>query len=102
MNATSFGPIRNGSLPHEFGDDKMEQIRQLLFGEFERRTEEKIALLESRIRELELGFHQRLDALEVRQAELSSQLTGGQRAAFDELSRGIDELGERLRKLPRD
>ena len=101
MNVTRHNQFKTGALPRELGDDKMQQIRELLFGEFERQNLAKQAELEARIKELELGVHQRLDALQARLDELSSSISANHRSAFEELAQGMSELSERIRKNPR-
>ena len=99
MNATSYAEFRTAvgqALP---ADDKMDQVRELLFGEYQRQSEARMALLEARIRELELGFQRRLDAMESRMEGIASKVDADNRAAFDELARGIADLGERVRRF---
>ncbi len=77
----------------------MDQVRDLLFGDYQRQSEARLALLEARIRELELGLQRRLDAIEQRVDQIAGKVDSDQRTAFDELARGISELGERVRRL---
>ena len=65
-------------------DAQMEQIRELLVGDILRRADARVEALEARVRELE----GRIEAL-----------AASRRSAFDELSRSVAELGERLRHL---
>jgi len=99
MNASSFAEFRAGSLMAAQNDEKMEQIRELLFGDYQRQSEARLAMLEARIRELELTVHHRLDAMQGRVEQLAGQAEADQRAAFEELSRGIADLGERIRRI---
>lgn len=99
MNATSYSEFRNAVAPGMAQDEKMDQVRELLFGEFQRQSEARMALLEARIRELELGLQRRLDAMEQRVEQLAGKSDAEQRAAFDELARGIADLGERVRRI---
>ncbi len=100
MNATSFAEFRNVVGPGvQQQDEKMDQIRELLFGEYQRQSEARLALLDARIRELELGFHRRLDAIEQRLDQIAGNADAEHRAAFDELARGIADLGERVRRI---
>ena len=55
-------------------DEKMQQIRDLLFGEYQRQTEARMALMEARIRELELGLQHRLDTVEQHVRSLASAM----------------------------
>ena len=77
----------------------MDQVRELLFGEYQRQSEARLAMMEARIRELELALHRRLDAMEGRVEQLASKADAEQRAAFDELARGIVDLGDRIRHI---
>ena len=99
MNATSYAEFRTAVGQAVQHDDKMDQVRELLFGEYQRQNEAKMALLEARIRELELGFHRRLDAIEQRMEGIAGKVDADHRSAFDELARGIAELGDRVRRV---
>ena len=83
----------------ESTDDQMDQIRELLVGEILRRTDARIEALESRHRELEDDIGRRVEALAVRIEALGTDLTTSRRSAFDELSRSVAELGDRIRLL---
>ncbi len=100
MNVTSHNQFKSGALPREVVDDKMVQIRELLFGEFERQSQAKHSELEARVRELELSVHQRLDSLQTRLDELANNISEDQRSAFEDLARGMSELSQRIRKKP--
>jgi hypothetical protein len=80
-------------------DEKMEQVRELLFGEFEKQTEARVRDLEARVRELEVGLHRRLDALQARLEALSGEIDAGQRTAHQEIASGLRDLAERVRRL---
>lgn len=99
MNATSIAELRGGGLPPEVADDKLDQVRDLLFGEYRRESDARIIALESRVRELESGVHRRLDLIQARLEALTNELASGQRASFDELSRSVFELGDRIRRI---
>jgi len=98
MNITPRGQFKSAIATGDYPDDKMNQIRELLFGEFERLNNAKVGELEARVKELELGLHQRIDGLQSRLDALAAEVTKDQRAAFDDLARGISELGERVRR----
>lgn len=98
MNATSYAEFRGAIGTASQNDEKMDQVRELLFGEYQRQSEARLALLEARIRELELAFHRRLDAIEQRVEQIAGKVDTEHRAAFDELGRGIADLGERVRR----
>ena len=102
MSAAFFTELRNGVNSRDSNiDDKMDQIRELLYGEFKRDSDARIALIEARVRELESGLHRKLDAIQAQIGALSSSVKSDQSATFDELSRSVLELGERIRHIPR-
>jgi len=69
-------------------DAQMEQIRELLVGDVQRRADARLEALEARVRDLEA----RLEAL-------NSEQTANRRSSFEELARGVAELGERIKNL---
>ena len=79
----------------------MEQIRELLLGPHVRDTEARIAMLEARLKELETVLSQRLDALAARLEALAAEVHAARRNTFDELARGVADLGEHIRKISR-
>lgn len=99
MNATSYSEFRTAVGQAAAQDEQMDQVRDLLFGDYQRQSEARLALLEARIRELELGLQRRLDGIEQRVEQLAGKADADQRAAFDDLARGISELGERVRRM---
>ena len=102
MSAAFFTELRNGSsVKDSFDDNKMEQIRELLYGEFKRDSDARIALIEARVRELETGLHRKLDAIQKQIEDLSGTMKSDRSASFDELSRSVLELGERIRSISR-
>ena len=102
MNSMAIGDLRTVTAPRDAADEKMEQIRDLLFGEHQRQTETRIAQLEQRIRDLEVDIAHRFDAVQARFDALVGETQTERRTAFDELARGVQELGERIRQIPRD
>ncbi|MEM9028935.1 MAG: hypothetical protein AAGC70_11260 [Pseudomonadota bacterium] len=97
MDMTSVSSIGPG-MDHG-ADEKMEQVRELLFGAFQRDTATKIEILESRIRELESRIENRLDAIDARIAALAGEVDAAQRTALEEIASGVEELGSRVRKI---
>ena len=71
-------------------DDQMDQIRDLLFGEYKRLTDEKFAAIEARLATLEARVH-----------ALAGEQVASRRDTLDDLSRGIEELGAYVRRLSR-
>jgi hypothetical protein len=99
MNATPFSDFRTAALSASQSDEKMDQIRELLFGEYHRQNEARFALMEARVRELELAVHHRIDAIQGRVEQIVGQTTADQRATLDELAHGLAELGDRVRRI---
>lgn len=71
-------------------DDQMDQIRDLLFGEYKRLSDEKFAAIEARLSTLEARVH-----------ALAGEQVAARRDTLDDLSRGIEELGAYVRGLSR-
>ncbi len=94
--------IKNGANPRDISDVKMDQIRELLFGEVQRQSEQRITLLEAKVRDLETSLQHRLDAMQARIDALAAETRGDRRSTLDELARGISDLGERVKRIPRD
>jgi len=88
----------NGAAARPITDEKMDQVRELLFGEFEQQTEMRVKELEARVRELEVGLHRRLDAMQARMEALSGELDSNQRVANEELAAGLQEVADRVRR----
>lgn len=96
---TPFPELKNGrSGPRPISDEKMEQVRELLFGEFEKQTQTRVLELEARVREMELGLHRRIDAMQARMEALSGELDTSQRTSLHEIAAGLEELAERVRR----
>jgi hypothetical protein len=94
--------IKNGANSRDLSDVKMDQIRELLFGEVQRQSEQRITLLEAKVRDLETSLQHRLDAMQARIDALAAETRGDRRSTLDELARGISDLGERVKRIPRD
>ncbi len=99
--------MRNGPMhARDALDDKMEQIRELLYGEFKRDSDARIALIEARVRELEASLIRKLDTMQSRIEALASEIKVDQRQdrerAFEQLSLSVLELGESIRRIARD
>lgn len=102
MNATTIGESVNVANGRDVADEKMEQIRDLLFGEFQRENDRRMSQLEARIRDLDTDVHHRLDALQARLDAFAGETQAERLSTFDELARGIQELGEHIRRIPRE
>lgn len=101
MTATSLEALRIGEPSKKETDEKMDQIRELLVGEDLRRTESRLDALESRLSNTETEFKRQIDAMQARLEALSGEVTGERRAAFDELAKGIEDLGQRIKTISR-
>lgn len=77
----------------------MEQVRELLFGEFEKQTEARVRALEAKVRELEVDLNRRLDAMQARLEALAGEVDGNQRTAHEEIASGLQDLAERVRRI---
>jgi len=103
MNATPPpGEFRNGSAMRDPDVEKMDQIRELLVGEHVRSNEARMVAMEARLREIETGFIQRLDAMAARIEALAGETESDRRTAFDDLARSVIDLGERIRRISKD
>lgn len=96
MNATSLDELRSAATNREPKDEKMEQVRQLLFGDHAREVSTRFMLMEARMRDLEMNIARQLEGMSARIDALAGTTDQDRRAAFDELSRNILELGERI------
>jgi uncharacterized coiled-coil protein SlyX len=101
MNATSLDELRSATLNRETKDEKMEQVRQLLFGDHAREVSTRFMLLEARLREFEVSVTRQLETLSARVDALAADSMSDRRAQLDELSRNIHELGERVGGMAR-
>jgi len=99
MNAPSLNDIRPAFSVRDPVDEKMAQVRDLLIGDFARTTDARLAALETRIRDLEMGLGERLTLLQQRIEALGAGHTADRQAAFDELGKHVRDLGERIRVL---
>lgn len=82
-------------------DEKMEQVRELLFGNYQRATENHVAELERRMREMEARIGQRLDAMAARIEALSGEVEASQRTTLEEIGRSMQDVSDRLRSIRR-
>lgn len=101
MSKSQVGESRNGSagVPGFDYDDKMQQIRELLFGEFKRDHDARLALIEARVREVEQGMHRRLDAIQASIETLSRDVSADRKGSMEKLAQSISELGESVRRI---
>lgn len=95
MNATTMAELRQTTAAG-FSDQKMEQIRDLLFGEYRRLTEQRLHEIESRITSFETDVRDRLAAIEYRIGALALATESDRRVQLEELARAVGELGSRI------
>lgn len=100
MNAPSINDLRHAAA-RDLADEKMEQVRELLIGDTVRRLEARIAALELRVQEAEIGVTRQLDALEVRIDSLAGAAEGDRRSAFEALAGSVADLGEQIKRISR-
>lgn len=101
MNATTFAELRQATMAGAQADQKMDQVRELLFGEYRRASEARMAHMEARMLELEREVRGRLNAMEAKLDALASTSDRDRRRQFDELSRAIGELGTHIATIAR-
>ena len=101
MSGTTLNSLRSGLADGEQGDERMEQIRELLVGDLLRQNQLRLDAVESRLNEMESEIGKQLDALYARIEALAGEVSGHQRVAFDELANSVLELSERISKIPR-
>ena len=101
MNAPTLNDLRNAVPARDFVDDRMNQVRDLLIGDYIRASEARLAAVELRLRDLETGIAQRLSVLQQRIETMATDATVDRQTAFDELARSVSELGEKIRVIAR-
>lgn len=101
MNAPSLHEIRNGMTARDPADEKMNQVRDLLIGDYVRASEARLDAMEVRMRDLETGITQRLTLLQQRIESLGADHTLDRQAAFEQLGRSVAELGDKIRLIVR-
>jgi len=101
MNAPTLNELRNSIPARDLADEKMNQVRDLLVGDFIRETQSRMMAMENRMRDLEAGLSQRVAVLSQRIESLAADQTIDRRTAFDELSKCVLDLGDKIRSIPR-
>lgn len=99
MNAPSFNDLI--SADGRDADEKMQQVRDLLFGDALRIMENRVRELERRLNEFEVGLVRQLDALETRIQTFAGAADTDRQAAFEALARSIADLSEQVRRIAR-
>lgn len=101
MNAPTLTDHINGSVGRDPADDRMNQVRDLLIGDHVRASEDRLAALEAKLRNLETELAQRFAELQQRIETLSRDTTVSRQTAFEDLARGIADLGDKIRIIGR-
>ena len=81
---------------------EIDQIRKLLFGEFENSNKEKVHAIEQQISELEAENNKRFQALTQRLDELSRDTKQMHQTSMVQLGEAIVELGQRISSMGRN
>ena len=100
MNAPSFNDLISAD-GRDAADEKMQQVRELLFGDAIRIMETRIHALERRLNDFEVGLVRQLDALETRMQTFAGSAETDRQAAFEVLARSIGDLSEQVRRIAR-
>lgn len=100
MNLPNFNDLRVAD-NRDPNDEKMDQVRELLFGDTIRVLEARLRLLESRLNEVETSLARQLSAIETRVQTLGSSSEADRQAAFEALARSIGDLSEQVRRISR-
>lgn len=100
--STPYATGQGGSAPAPLSSNvEMEQVRELIVGDFLRRNDARLESIEARLAELETEIARGLEALSARIEAVGAETAAGQHAAFEKLAQGVVELGERIRGLGR-
>jgi hypothetical protein len=100
MNAPSFNDLISAD-GRDAADEKMQQVRELLFGDALRVMELRLRELERRLNDFEVGLVRQLDALETRMQTFAGSAETDRQAAFEALARSIGDLSEQVRRIAR-
>lgn len=99
MNATSLSELRQQADQQTGQDQRMEQVRQLLFGDAVQALEVRIAALEANLKTLDQAVAEKLESIAGRVDALAGDLDTSHRTAFEQLSKSLLDLGERVRGI---
>ena len=88
-------PIVNGANP----PGVIEQVRELLFGETKRTTEQGLKTIEDKLAALTATMEARFSELETRLTELRSDSEHAQESAIDGIGEAIAHLGANIREM---
>lgn len=96
MNVTSRDLISHSAALalRDGGDPKMEQIRELLFGDVARENDARLAALEARMQALESSFTDQVNNLTRRIESMTQESNARRREAFEDVARGVLAFAE--------
>jgi len=94
-SAPAARPFVNGSDPAGVID----QVRELLFGETKRSTEQGLHSLEAKVDALTATMNERFSEVESRLADLAREGERSQAAAIDDIGSAIAQLGASIRNM---
>jgi hypothetical protein len=81
------------------GPDPMEQVRELLFGEAQRSTEQSFQALDAKLEAMRADFLSRIAALESRLVDLARDTEHNRAASVDAIGAAISQLGATVQNL---
>ncbi|MGF1651592.1 MAG: hypothetical protein ACFCUN_14200 [Hyphomicrobiaceae bacterium] len=82
-------------------DEKISQVREILFGDVQRENRDRILQLEARLQEFAVSVQHRIDALEARLDALAGETEHNRRADLEDIAKGLINFGETVRRLSR-
>jgi hypothetical protein len=88
--------------PQPNGGDQagvIDQVRELLFGETKRSTEQNLSGLEQKMEAMRASMLERFSEVESRIAELTRETERAQAAAIDDIGSAISQLGATIRNM---
>jgi hypothetical protein len=77
----------------------IDQVRELLFGETKRTTEQGIKALEDKLDALAATMHARFSEMETRASEAQRDAENSQASAIDDIGSAIAQLGASIRNM---
>ncbi len=83
----------------EATDEKLEQVRNLLFGDAQRRNLDMMDHLQDRLREMEKSMIRRYEELEMRLLQQSAQERSERAESLHYLGSALSVLGEDIRRM---
>jgi phage host-nuclease inhibitor protein Gam len=103
MNVTSRELISHSAALtlRDAGDPKMDQIRELLFGDVARENDARLAALEARVQALENSFADQVSSLTRRIEIMTQESNARRREAFEDVARGVLAFAEGVQAAAR-